>query len=71
MTDERLKQVATETVDWAKELSEVWTGTTTGKVIDSQLEGLTLAIKEDNLNLVSVLVLELAQTCDYAEKEQE
>lgn len=71
MTDKSLERVVKDTIKWANELSETWSGTTTGHIIDSQKEHLEYLIEKKEMNLVSVQVLELIQTCKYADKEQD
>ena len=68
MTDERLKELVKETVEWANDLSETWSGTTTGHIIENQKKHVESLMKSKDFNLASIAVLELAQTCDYAEK---
>ena len=69
MIEDRLEEVVDETVKWAEELSESWTGTTTGRILDSQKDRVQNAMSSGDTKLASVEVLQLAQTCDYAEKE--
>lgn len=68
MTDIPLEKIVADTIAWANELSEAWVGTTMGRVIDKQREHVEDLMKTDP-NLAQVAVFELAQTCDYAEKE--
>lgn len=57
-----------ETLERARELGEQWTNTTVGDIIDAQRARVKNATNEDP-ELASVLVLELAKTCTQAEKE--
>lgn len=66
MTEDTLVQ---ETLKRASNLSEVWTGTTVGNIIDSQKRQLEALLEYKDMNLVSIQVLELAQSCDNAEKQ--
>lgn len=71
MTDTELKRLVKTTVKWADELSEQWTGTTTGGMIEYQKKHVKELMASNDLNLVSVAVLELAQICDQVEKESD
>lgn len=68
ITNDNLLNDINETIDWASELGEAWLGTTTGRVLDSQRETLRSVVKINDLELASVLVLNLAQTCVRAEE---
>lgn len=68
MKESELRKIVDDTIKWANELSETWVGTTTGRIIDKQKEHVEELMKSDP-NLAQIAVLELAQTCDYAEKE--
>lgn len=52
----------------ATDIGEMLLGTTIGRVIDSQREMLRNLVREGELGLASVQVLQLAATCNYAEK---
>ena len=69
MTGTQLKKLVDETIEWANQLDEAWVGTTTGNIIHRQKEHLKELVDANEMNLASVAVLELAQTCDYAEEE--
>lgn len=56
------------TLKWAKELSEAWVGTTTGNIIEAQKKHLEYLVSSD-MNLASIQVLELIETCKYAQGE--
>lgn len=71
MTDAQLKKLVKKTVGWADQLAEQWTGTTTGNVIEYQKKHVKELIASNDWNLVSVAVLELAQTCGQVEKESD
>jgi hypothetical protein len=69
MTEAQLKKLTKETLGWADELSERWTNTTTGNIIDYQSKHLRGLLEYGDMNLVSVAVLELAQTLDKVESD--
>ncbi len=68
MTDIPLEKIVADTIKWANDLSEAWVGTTMGRIIDKQKTHVEELMKSDP-NLAQIAVFELAQTCDYAEKE--
>lgn len=68
-SNDQLLETINETVDWASEMGEAWVGTTTGRIIDSERDNLLSIVKNNNLELASVAVLNLAKTCQYAEDE--
>ena len=61
------KKAVRKTLEWASEIAESWVGTTTGAIIDSQKRHVETLMKTKDLNLVSIAVLELVQTCKEAE----
>lgn len=67
-TKELLKEVE-KTVDWAGELGDQWTGTTVGRILDSERDNLLSIVKANDLELASVAVINLMQTCMYAEQQ--
>lgn len=69
-TKELLKEVDT-VVERASELGDHWTGTMIGRILDEERDNLLSAVKENRLELASVMVLNLVHTCDYAEKQLE
>lgn len=69
MKDTELRKIVDNTIKWANDLSESWVGTTTGRVIDRQKELVEDLMVSKDFNLAEIAVSELAQTCDYAEKE--
>lgn len=69
MTDIPIQKIVDDTIKWANELSDAWVGTTTGRIIDKQKEHVEDLMKSNDFNLAQIAVFELAQTCDYAEKE--
>lgn len=71
ITNDQLLETAHETVEWAKQLAELWTNTTTGNIIDYQRNELELALKSNDLELTQKLMMQLAETCVFAEKEYE
>lgn len=68
-TNTQLIETVNETVDWASELAEQWVGTTTGRIIDNERDNLISLVKNNDLELASVSVINLAKTCQYAEDE--
>lgn len=62
------KKAVRESLKWADEIAESWVGTTTGSIIDSQKRHVETLMKTNDLNLVSIAVLELVQTCKEAEQ---
>ena len=71
MTETELKNLTKKTLGWAGELSEEWVGTTKGNVIEYQRKHVQELFDAGDLNLVSVAVLELAQTCENVESESD
>lgn len=59
-----------DTIERASDLSEVFTNTTVGRIIDSQRLRVESAAREDQ-ELASILVLELAKTCTQAEENMD
>lgn len=57
-----------DTIERASDLSEVFTNTTAGRIIDSQRLRVENAAREDE-QLASILALELAKTCTELDKE--
>lgn len=66
MTDKLIK----ETLKRASDLSEEWTGTTVGSIIDSQKRHLEFLVESGDLNLASIQLLELVQSCNNIESQQ-
>lgn len=60
-----------ETIDYANELSELWTGTTVGSVIDAQKDSLVNAVEDNNLEQARLNMISLVETCRMIEKEFE
>ena len=56
------------TIERAESLSELWTGTTTGKMIESQVERVKTSVMY-GYDLAWKFVLDLSELCDNAEKE--
>lgn len=69
MKDAELRKIVDDTIQWANEMSEAWVGTTTGRIIDKQIEHVSDLMKSNDFNLAEIAVSELAETCVYAEKE--
>ena len=55
-------------LNWASELSEAWVGTTVGNIIESKKKHLQYLASND-MNLASIQVLELLETCEDAQRE--
>ncbi len=65
-TDEQLQTIVDNAIAWANDLSEVWTNTTTGNMIDRQISH----VKElKDLNLAHIAALDLTELCEFAQKE--
>lgn len=64
-----VKKLVDNTIARANEMSDAWTGTTTGSIIDSRKKHVESLMSNGDMNLVSIAVLELAEVCAYAEKE--
>lgn len=69
ITNTQLLEIIDDTLEWASELSEQWTGTMVGRVINSQQAQLIKAVDNGDLELAYSLVHNLGQTLDYAQKE--
>lgn len=70
-TEVKLLETVDKTVDRASELGDQWVGTLVGRMLDSERDHLLYAVKENRLELASVMVLNLANLCDHAEKLNE
>lgn len=68
MTSEKLLELIDETLAWASDISERWTGTLHEKLIDNQRVQLIEAVERGDLNKGYILLCDLGQTLDYAEK---
>lgn len=62
------KEYARSVSTWAAEMSDVWTGTTVGKMIDLERSKLDEALKSEDWDTVNKVVASLAESCDYAER---
>lgn len=69
LTEKNLLKQVDETVEWASELGDQWVGTLIGRTLDNERDNLLRMVKEHNLELASVAVLNLAMTCQHAEDE--
>lgn len=69
LTKETLTQTVEETIERASELGDHWTGTTLGRVLDSERDNVVKLMRNDELELASVSVLNLAMTCQFAEEK--
>ena len=56
-------------IELANELSEAWVGTTTGNIIEAKKKHLESLVSSGDMNLASIQVLELIETCEFAQKE--
>jgi len=65
---ELLKEVD-KAVDWASDLGDQWVGTLIGRMLDAERDHVLEAVKREDLELASVMVLNLTKTCQYAEKQ--
>lgn len=70
MTDVQLTELIDSTIKWANELCAVWVGTRNENIIKSQRQHLEDLVEDGDMNLASIQVLELAQTCDGIESEK-
>lgn len=69
LTKEQLLQTVEKTVDWASDLGDQWVGTMIGRMLDAERDNLLETVKRNDLELASVMVLNLTTTCNYAEKQ--
>lgn len=69
LTKETLLETVEETVERASELGDHWTGTTLGRVLDSERDNVLKLVRNEDLELASVSVLNLAMTCQFAEEK--
>ena len=65
----QLLEEVDKAVDRAGELGDQWVGTLIGRMLDAERDNVLEAVKRDDLELASVMVLNLTKTCDYAEKQ--
>ncbi len=69
LTDHQIKQLVKRTIDWANDLSEVWTNTTTGAILDSKIERVSgLMRKRKDLTPLVAAANDLASFCKFAEE---
>lgn len=71
MTQDKLLEMIDETIAWASNISELWTGTLHADIIDSQQAQLIKAVDQQDYKKAYNLMCDLAQTLDYAEKVYE
>lgn len=64
-----LSKEVDKAVDWASELGDQLVGTMIGQVLDNERDTLLWIVKSNNIQLASVAVLNLMNTCDFAEKQ--
>lgn len=69
LTEKNLLKTVDETVAWASDLGDQWVGTLIGRILDNERDNLLDMVKENNLELASVAVLNLAMTCQHAEEQ--
>ncbi len=69
LSKKKLLKTVDETVDRASELGDQWVGTLIGRMLDSERDNLLYIVKQENLELASVAVLNLEMTCQHAEKQ--
>lgn len=70
-TQKKLLETVELTVDRASDLGDQWVGTLVGRMLDSERDHLLYAVRENRLELASVMVLNLSNLCDHAEKLNE
>lgn len=68
LTDDKLLDFITETIEWSYDISEMWTGTLHEKLIDTQRDQLIKAVGENDMKKAYNYMCDLGQTLDYAEK---
>lgn len=66
-----LQQEVDRAVDLASDLGDRWTGTTLGRVLDNERANVLSLMRVDEPELASVAVINLLNTCKYAEKLEE
>lgn len=71
MPADQLLDKVERTVDWASDLGDQWVGTLIGRMLDAERANVLEAVKRNDLELASVMVLNLVHTCQYAEKLNE
>lgn len=71
ITNNQLLELVDETLAWAVDVCEMWTGTLYEKIIDQEQARLIKAIDQHDYELAYNLVHNLAQTLEAAEKEYE
>ncbi len=72
VSDKQIKEIVRKVIDWANNLSEVWTNTTTGKVLDYKIQRVNKLIKKrKDLTPLVDAANDLASFCKYAEKESD
>ena len=64
-----LSKEVDKAVDWASELGDQWVGTLIGRMLDAERDHVLEAVKRDDPELASVMVLNLTKTCQHAEKQ--
>lgn len=69
MTDSKLLETVEKTVDWASELGDQWVGALIGRMLDAERDYVLEAVKRDDPELASVMVLNLTKTYQHAEKQ--
>jgi hypothetical protein len=66
--NQQILDLIDNTLAWASDMSEQWTGTPYEKVIDGQQAQLIMAVGDNDLNRAHELVHSLARTLEQAER---
>ena len=66
--DQKILQVAQETVAWGREVAEMWVGTQYQRQINDQLQSVDHSIEHEDWDKVRALVSDLARFLDDADK---
>jgi hypothetical protein len=69
ITDAQVEELVTDTLEWAQEVSEKWTGTQWQEIIDSKRTELVYAVDKEDRETLMKITYDLARTVDYAEKQ--
>lgn len=69
--NEKLDTIINETLLWADDLSEKWTGTMHEKIINIQKERLLTAVGKKDSELAQNFLYDLAQTLEASDQEYE
>jgi len=66
MTTKKLLGIIDNTIAWASDVSDIWTGTLFEKLIDLQQAQLIKAVEEEDFQRAYTLMCDLGQTLDNA-----